>query len=198
MEQKIFVGVDPSWTCTALVALQVIDGKVAHLATELIKTKAKDWTCQMRRLDYLCVKFADALQEMEPDHVAIEGYSYGSPHNAVMLGELGGCLRRSLWSRGHGYFEVPPTTLKSWVCPKGHAKKEEMRLHCYKRWQFEAATNDEVDAYCLARMAIEMHVKKTKVVEVLRRKCKWVESVERNRKWAEKYDREHEWVKGKV
>lgn len=175
MNSKIFVGVDPSWTCTALVALQVIDGKVAHSATELIKTKAKDWTCQMRRLDYLCVKFANVIQEMDPDFVAVEGYSYGSPHNAVMLGELGGCIRRSLWIYGRSYVEVPPRLLKSWVCSSGSAKKEDMKLHCYKRWGFEAPTNDEVDAYCLARIAVEMQVKSTQVVQNLRGKCKWVE-----------------------
>lgn len=176
MEQKIFVGVDPSWTCTALVALQVIDGKVAHLATELIKTKAKDWNCQMRRLDFILKAFDNAVNEMKPDHIAIEGYSYGSGGASVVdMGVLGGALRRQLWWWGHGYCEVPPTTLKAWVCPKGHAKKEEMRLHCYKKWAFEAQTNDEIDAYCLARMAVEMQVKNTQVAEKLRGKCKWVE-----------------------
>ena len=130
----------------------------------------------MRRLDFILTAFDNAVLKMKPDHIAIEGYSYGSGGRAsVDMGELGGCLRRSMWSVGHSYAEVPPKTLKLWVATNGNAKKEDMKLHCYKRWQFEAATNDEVDAYCLARIAVGMELKNTQVVQKLRGKCKWVE-----------------------
>ena len=35
-----------------------------------------------------------------------------------------------------------------------NAKKDEVRLEVYKRWGFEAPTNDEVDAYVLARIGL--------------------------------------------
>ena len=50
------------------------------------------------------------------------------------------------------FLVVPPARLRS--LPAGNAKKDEVRLEVYKRWGFEAPTNDEVDAYVLARIGL--------------------------------------------
>ncbi len=55
---------------------------------------------------------------------------------------------------GVAFLVVPPARLKKFACGKGNAKKDEIRLAVYKRWGFEAPTNDEVDAYVLARIGL--------------------------------------------
>jgi hypothetical protein len=39
-------------------------------------------------------------------------------------------------------------------CGRGNTKKDEVRLAVFKRWSFEAKTNDEIDAYVLARIGL--------------------------------------------
>lgn len=85
--------------------------------------------------------------------VAIEGYSYGAKGSAVyQIAELGGCLRLYLHSRRIHWIEVSAPTIKQFAAGSGKAAKEEMRLAVYKRWGFEARTNDEVDAFALAEL----------------------------------------------
>ena len=70
------------------------------------------------------------------------------------LGELGGVIKCALFEERQPYIVVPPARLKKFACGKGNAKKDEVRLEVYKRWGFEAPSNDEVDAYVLARIGL--------------------------------------------
>lgn len=63
-------------------------------------------------------------------------------------------LRVKLYNCGIPFKTKTPTQLKKFVI-KGSAKKEQMLLHCYKRWGIEFDNNNLCDAYCLARMALE-------------------------------------------
>ena len=76
----------------------------------------------------------------------------GSRYGREAAGELGGVIRRALYLQGSTYVVVPPASLKKFAA-KGNAKKDEVRLEVYKRWGVEFETNDEVDAYVLARIA---------------------------------------------
>lgn len=87
--------------------------------------------------------------------VALEGYSFGSHQGAHQIGEWGGLLRWTLWGEMVPYIEVSPSTLKSYVSGKGNAPKEVMLREVFRKWGFEAASNDEADAYGLARFAEE-------------------------------------------
>ena len=48
---------------------------------------------------------------------------------------------------------VPPSTLKKFVTGSGVAPKNKMMLGVYKKWGVEFETDDEADAYALARAA---------------------------------------------
>src|ERR1700690_2602661 len=105
--------------------------------------------------------------DAEPDLIAIEGYSYGSKAGREMAGELGGVLRHMLWHCGFTYIDVPPTTLKQYVTGKGNAQKSMMIKEVYKKWQYEAADDNEADAYSLARLAADYHLGATKIEKML-------------------------------
>lgn len=86
--------------------------------------------------------------------VALEGYSYGShSSNLPAIGELGGVARVALHEANVPFIVVPPSTLKKFATGRGNAKKDEMMLEVYKRWNYSPANNDVADAYALAAFA---------------------------------------------
>lgn len=162
----LYLGLDLSWTATALVAIRE-DGSVAHRAT--IGTEKRDFPNHISRLltmdRWIGEAIADALGFSIGGHpidsgirttVAIEGYSMGSSHGREMAGELGGAVRMRIAEWGFKFLDVPPTTLKKFVTGKGVAPKEVMLREVYRRWGFDADSNDEADAYALARYAREI------------------------------------------
>lgn len=104
--------------------------------------------------------FHDTLrQHLGPAHqnglFLVEGYAYGRIQHAHQLGELGGIVRLLLHQMDVRWVEVTPAELKKWTTGKGNAKKDEMRLHAYKRFGLEAPTVDEVDAGLLALLGLD-------------------------------------------
>lgn len=144
-------GLDLSTTGTGICFLKD-DGHDTSTITRLTKKTA--WS------EEEMARFVDAIEEKikanAPKLVAIEGYSHGS-YNVAMLAELGGCVRVMLHRLGVPYVVFAPSTLKKYVIgtgktPKGKGK-ELVILNVFKRWKVEFETNDEADAYALARMA---------------------------------------------
>lgn len=145
----IVMGIDPSLTSTGWVVLK--DGEL--LGHGAIKGENDG----PRRLIQLETRIKYLIDEYCPGFVAIEGYAYGAANRAHQIGELGGVLRVLLhrWSQGDAerWKEYPPTVVKKFCTGKGNGKKEDMKLWAFKKWGVEFKTNDEVDAYVLARLA---------------------------------------------
>jgi crossover junction endodeoxyribonuclease RuvC len=82
--------------------------------------------------------------------VVLEGYAF-SRVNLTHLGEVVGVVKVALWEAGiPSLVQLTPGGLKKFVSGRGNAKKDEMRLEAFKRFGFEAKTQDEVEAVCLA------------------------------------------------
>lgn len=154
------IGIDPSLTSTGLVVL----GRDGDLAVAEALRPPKGLT-GAARLDALHQQFSRWLRSTRaaidlgryeaPIVAALEGYGYSA--NSQRLAELGewvGLIKWELWRNNIGFFVVPPARLKKFVTGKGTAQKDEMRLAIYKRWHFEHPSNDVVDAYGLARIAL--------------------------------------------
>lgn len=104
--------------------------------------------------------------DMDPpvkiDHVAIEGYSYGSPQGSTRafgIGELGGVvkllLHRAATSdvsvhRGLEIHIIAANTWKKVLCGKGGLKKDLVRLELFKRYGVEFPSQDTLDAWAVA------------------------------------------------
>jgi Holliday junction resolvasome RuvABC endonuclease subunit len=110
-----------------------------------------DWICrQVLRL----LPAADATGHAEVV-VYIEGFSFGSKGAALYeIAGLGYIVRLALQYRGVKVVEVAPSQLKRFATGAGNAKKEIIIREVFKRWKFEAATNDEADAYVLGRIGM--------------------------------------------
>ena len=145
----IVVGIDPSLTGTAVCRIE----KEAVVVKRYTSKPAYGLADRIKR-------FADLAEHVvhivghDPDLVLIEGYSYGSSGGQAWDRiEYGGILRLRLVKQCRDVREVSPSTLKLFAAGHGHADKTVMALAAYKRWGIEYTTDDEVDAYCLARFA---------------------------------------------
>jgi crossover junction endodeoxyribonuclease RuvC len=151
----LVVGIDPSATGTALMALDAATGELVQSLR--ISTKLTG----VNRLIHIRKEIANYFARMAlagtVTHVCIEGYSYGSQASqAHKLGEVGGIVKLGVSAlRGLAAYPtiIPPQKLKKYALGDGSAKKEKMILGVYKKWGVEYKTNDEVDAYALARLA---------------------------------------------
>ena len=50
---------------------------------------------------------------------------------------------------------MPPTILKKFITGKGNAKKEDIKLALYKKYQKEFKNSDEADAYALTMFGLK-------------------------------------------
>lgn len=142
------VGIDPSLSCTALVALH--GDRVAE--SKLVASKKRD----TERLEDIRRAVLDFLDAHDPELVAIEGFAYNAKGASVFeMGGLGWLLRWALFMACRPYVIVPPSTLKLYATGVGNAPKEIVIREVFRRWQFEARDNNEADAYALARFASE-------------------------------------------
>jgi Holliday junction resolvasome RuvABC endonuclease subunit len=147
----LVVGLDPSYSCTALVA---VDARTGFPQRRLrLPTEKKKFCSDAARL----VAVRDAVLAFLRDCgevalVAIEGYSFGSRNNREKLGELGGVLRVAVWEAGVPYAVVPIPTLKSFVCGKGNVEKSMMLREVFRKWQYEAEDDNDADAFGLAQV----------------------------------------------
>lgn len=89
------------------------------------------------------------------DLVVVEGYGYAS-NNIVPSVEIGTAIRMALHTANVKYITVAPTMLKKFVTGRGIAPKEVMMMETFKRWGFEAKTNNEADAFGLAKIGMMM------------------------------------------
>ena len=151
------VGIDASLTSTGIVVLNE-----GYVYTDTIQRKSTgvERLIEIRELVRLAVSGADL--------VAIEGYAFARPNQAHQIGELGGVLRVMFHEEKIKYIEAAPSAVKKFATGKGNAKKEDVVLSVYKRWGKEFKTNDETEAFVLAKIG-EAWLKGTKGLTVFQR-----------------------------
>ena len=175
MGYETVVGIDLSYTSTGLVLLN----QVGELySTEAIKTTPDHFPVHEDRIRHIV---GYVLRKMQPISkyiklVCVEGYAYSAKYNRETSGELGGMMKCALREAQINYLVIPPTVLKKYATGKGNCDKDEVRLGVYKQWGHEAKTDDEIDAYVLAKIGYAVLQRDTKnqyqksIIEELERK----------------------------
>ena len=145
----IAVGIDPSLTRLALAVAGDADETAAYMARSM---------SGVPRLLALRDRVLEWIDRWRPALVVIEGYSMGSRVGRLAdLGELGGVLKVALWEIGYQEDRgtlviVPPPQLKKFIVGRGNAEKAAVVAAVVRRWQVDVSTDDEADAYGLARL----------------------------------------------
>lgn len=149
IEEIRYVGIDPS----SKTGLVIMDSSGEVLVEEEIKAKStKD---PQRMLEIL----NEVKSYLKPnDRVIIEGFAYGAKGNAVDFQYgLGWLIRAMLYSNKIKYTEATPSQVKKFCSNRGNAKKEDLVLPLYKKWNYEHRSDNVRDAYILARMGYSMY-----------------------------------------
>jgi len=159
----VSIGVDQSLTGFALTILDVDDPK--NYLTWVYKSPYKG----VKRLVDISAWMVKKLKLVEDRYVidvAMEGTVLAS-HSALVLGELSAVVKIVFWSFFEAYdhqdhlrvpLQIPPMTLKKYAAGKGNAKKQEMLMQIYKRWDIEFNDDNAADSYALARLSAKLHI----------------------------------------
>jgi hypothetical protein len=152
-ERKWAVGIDPSLTGFAMAFY-------CSGATDFLTARYTSKHKGIDRLIDIGGWMDQTLGEVtayDVGMVCLEGYAPNSKWGREVAGELCGMVKmelRTLFPDPVCYpTVVAPSMLKKFVTGTGNAKKDQMMMATYKKWGFEAKTNDEADAYGLARVA---------------------------------------------
>lgn len=145
-----YVGLDLSLTGTGVV---VLDQNCEVVFVKTLKNKLRG----EERLSYLQSVIRAVIAKYPLATYCVEGYAMGMRSGqSFSIGELGGVIKLLLWTRGKVFNLVTPTALKKFVTGKGKAEKDMVILNVYKKWGWEAADNNQADAYVLAQIAKEI------------------------------------------
>lgn len=150
IDYSTVAGIDPSLTGCAVSLFDSCGAQNTHTYSS---KPADGLGARFHRFNSLCLDVVEAARGASL--CCIEGYSFASKGGkAFDRVEFGGMLRWRLMAQaGVKLIEVPPTTLKLFAAGKGNADKTAMALAVYKRWKVELPDDNQVDAYCLARLA---------------------------------------------
>lgn len=148
---KRIVGIDLSLSSTG-ICISMGDNKKAYS----VATQPRDG--MFGRYHLTLTSIMDAVNKDTTDYMSVvilEDYAYGfntyrKSSSILQLAEIAGIVKYNLYFCGTPTFLVSPTMLKKWVTGKGTSKKDEMRLHLFKKYNVEFETTDEGDAYGLA------------------------------------------------
>lgn len=106
----------------------------------------------VERLAHIATAVMNAVEECEPEHIAIEGYSFASrvASHAHAIGELGGVVRYRLHQAGCTYVEIPPGKWRKQLFGRGNLPKDQVRVEALKRYGIEFDSLDVLEAWCVA------------------------------------------------
>ena len=147
------IGLDLSLTSTGIAWTSGDDILTDKICPDMPKQ-------EMPRYLFILEKIKEKCEEIKPDVIIIEGYSFGSRGSAItQLAELRGVLKYYFSINSIKWREIAPSSLKKFVTGSGRADKEAMADAAYWNWGVDFLNwkkdNDKCDAYCLIKMAQE-------------------------------------------
>lgn len=151
------MGLDVSMCSTGLILLDD-DAQIVHQQIIESSPKGNAVHQRMERIEAIVRAILLPVEKFAPTTLCIEAYTYGSntPGSNARI-ELGGLLRYVLVRECQRIYEVSPSTLKKWATGAGNAPgKTPVVVALMKRYGVEFSTDDEYDAYALARLAYQI------------------------------------------
>lgn len=147
-----YVGIDQSYTGFGLT---VINASTGEHHTSLGKFDAAKYGNGAHRLVIIQDWLRSELSGWDIDHLCMEGYANGAKFGREVAGELGAAVKLALWGHPQEVTPtiVPPTSVKKFATGSGAAKKNEILLGVYKRWDVEFKDDNLADSFVLAKIS---------------------------------------------
>lgn len=159
----VVAGIDVSLTGTGLVAVCGTSSDPKDLAPQVLyHTVLKPKTTGLLRLEEMVAglqHFVEWLRgrALAPEVWVFEGAGFAS-NQAHSLGMAHGALKLELFKLRHVMrfvmLNVPPNTLKVFATDQGHSEKNTMMREVWKRWAFDAADDNESDAFACTMVGL--------------------------------------------
>lgn len=122
--------------------------------SSIVSTKLKG----AERLSSISKSILQICIDNKVDCAIIESYSFASRNSqAHSIGELGGCVRMTLWDAGIPYVDVPPTCRAKFATGKGNSSKGDVlsAISAKTGIVFSGAGSDDLcDAWILEQMGL--------------------------------------------
>jgi crossover junction endodeoxyribonuclease RuvC len=152
------IGIDPSLTNTGLVIIEDNKFKAINIKTKPTNTVIEE----LKRL----LTIRDGFKLDGVDIAVMEGVAFGIRKTSALsqLSALNYLIRERLYREKVPFIIVPPTVLKKFITSRGNAKKEEMLLETYKRYEVSFNDNNTCDAYGLAKIGEAVIDKSIKIL----------------------------------
>ena len=155
MQNKLFVGIDPSLSHTGLF---FIWGK--QYQGLQIDSSPKDFNHSIMRCNFIAQTIISLIEQkqkqlgLQVGMICCEDYFTGrQPRAVIQLAQLGTMLRFHIMSKGFPLVVAAPKKLKKYVTSNGNAPKNLMIKTVYKRWGYDVSTDNIADASGLANFA---------------------------------------------
>lgn len=149
MNNRIFIGIDPSLTGTGVVARF---GDTEPFSRDLICTAPRDFDSPYDRIDKI-VSEIDFTMPSCPALVCIEEPFIGQGNNTMILAALAFAVRRYLWQEKIPFISPAASQLKKFVTGSGKGDKAVMIKEVYRKWNFDTNDDNLADACGLAYLA---------------------------------------------
>ena len=156
---KIIAGLDLSLTGTGYTVMRS-NGEILDSGVIKSKPQGKLPLDEIKRINGIVVEIRDKLTKSLPesrlndvklDLVVIEGLAFMAKGTSlVQLGGLNYLLRMDFLHAQVPFVIVAPTSLKKFITGSGKGDKELLMMTIFKKYGFEAKTNNDADAYALA------------------------------------------------
>lgn len=145
--------ISSSSTGVVLVAGKAGHEPTVHKAEAWVPPGKKD---VLDRAAWMAEKTIALVTDLDPEGTQVTLENYGGQFIGPMIAVVtaGTMIRFALREMGFVWTEVAPTQLKKFV--GAGAKKEDVKLQCYKQFGFEHKSNDVVDAYVLSMLGLAL------------------------------------------
>lgn len=154
----IYLGLDTSARSTGLAIITPVS------ATPLVLTNIQPGDRKEgERLAYIRKEIICICAKHSISQACVEGYSFGSTHQAFTLAEVAGVAKAALAEFGIPLAIVAPAALKKFVTGNSNAEKPAMSASILAKWGVAVDQNDQADAYGLARIACAFHLGRSTV-----------------------------------
>jgi len=147
-----FAGFDLSLTASGII---VLNSKGEVKERHVIKSKLKG----QERLEEILNRIKAIIEPYNIQLVCVEGYAMGGMGRVFDIAELGGIVKFHLYQSKQTFLTPTPTQVKKYATGKGggpNAGKDQVTMHVFKNWYFEAVDNNEADSYVLARISLAL------------------------------------------
>lgn len=143
------LGLDLSLSATGIAVVSTAG--VVHVETFGTSGKKP----MMERCSLIAGRVLGVIDEHQPDVIVIEDYAVSKFGGSVIASvSLGAIIRYFFRQKEIAYWTAPPTVVKGFLSGSGNTPKEKMMMLVLKKWGFEAADNNQADAYVLAKMGL--------------------------------------------